>query len=116
MPEANIQLHTGEGGADRFEEMLELQNGRERVYIGYKVPRYLRRTIKKIRRSHSGRYFFTRKAPGKSLTIDLQALPELTNRELIEKIQEQGIMPIKSKPLTVDLIELAICDLFQYRT
>lgn len=60
----SIVIHTGAGGADLFEEALENQLGVQRQYLGHKPPRFLKAVLrangKKIRKSHTGNYFFTK--------------------------------------------------------
>lgn len=56
----NITLHTGAGGADLFEEKVENHGGLQRIYIGKKVMRLVRRVVKHIHKSHSDRYYFTK--------------------------------------------------------
>lgn len=55
--ERRVMLRTGVGGMDLFEEAMEKSIGFSRIYIGKKVPRWLR--IKKftILKSHSGRWY-----------------------------------------------------------
>ena len=57
----NVKIYTGVGGYNLFEEAMERHIGFERVYIGKKVPRILRKVHKDIRKSITGLFFFRRK-------------------------------------------------------
>lgn len=50
-------IHTGAGGFDLFNEAMEREFGFERVYIGKKTPRFLRKPGTRVRKSASGRYY-----------------------------------------------------------
>ncbi len=52
-----IKLYTGVGGYDLFSEGIEESMGFKRVYIGLKVPRFLRKLGFKILLSPRGRYY-----------------------------------------------------------
>jgi hypothetical protein len=56
-----VILRTGPGGADLFEEAVERGFGFERIYLGKKFPRILRKLPGRISKSHSGRYYRLRK-------------------------------------------------------
>lgn len=54
----NINIYTGAGGMDIFEEALQWHLGIRRIYIGKKVPRILRRLKTTIRKSpYTDRYY-----------------------------------------------------------
>lgn len=50
-------IRTGAGGYDLFQEAFEKKVGFERVYIGKKVLRILRRLKNPIRKSMNKRYY-----------------------------------------------------------
>jgi len=52
-----FKMYTGVGGMDMFEEAVEGQGGMKRVYIGRKVPRWLRAGVKNIKLSRRNRYY-----------------------------------------------------------
>lgn len=53
----SIVLHTGVGGYDLFETAIEKELGFERIVIGKKVPRILRRLKFTIKQSPVGYYY-----------------------------------------------------------
>lgn len=56
-PKRSVKLFTGAGGMDLFEESLENQCGLQRVYIGHKIPRILRRLKGRIHKSLTKGYY-----------------------------------------------------------
>lgn len=56
-PERKIIIRTGVGGFDLFTETMENSAGFERVRIGKKVPRILRRLKTPIKKSPVGYYY-----------------------------------------------------------
>lgn len=55
--ERNIIIHTGAGGMDLFDEMMEESAGFKRIPIGKKVLRILRRLKPVIRKNRTGIYY-----------------------------------------------------------
>lgn len=51
------RIYTGVGGMDLFEEAFEKRLGFKRVYIGKKVPRFLRINKFTILKSRTGKWY-----------------------------------------------------------